>query len=121
MNTTSEVIKHNFEKIAEYLGRAIPVIYNLAHNFKVQPEEEDLEVLRDLFDGIGFIFHTKESIDDMENINEVLSNENVWNEYRNEVKHLDNIVKSKRINIDYAKAKDYLLRYYIKGNPFISK
>lgn len=34
---------------------------------------------------------------------------------------LDNIVKTKRINIDYAKAKDYLLRFYIKDNPFVSK
>lgn len=32
------------------------------------------------------------------------------------------IVRSKRINIDYAtKGKDYLLRFYIKDNPFVSK
>ena len=32
------------------------------------------------------------------------------------------IVKSKRIGIDYAEeAKDFLWRYYIKGNKFISK
>lgn len=35
---------------------------------------------------------------------------------------LDEIVRSKRINIDYAEmAKDYLLRFYIKDNPFVSK
>lgn len=34
----------------------------------------------------------------------------------------DEIVKTPRINIDYAeKAKDYLLRFYIKDNPFVSK
>lgn len=34
----------------------------------------------------------------------------------------DKIVKTKRINIDYAeKGRDYLLRYYIKDNPFVSK
>ena len=33
----------------------------------------------------------------------------------------DEIVKTPRINIDYAKSKDYLLRFYIKDNPFISK
>lgn len=34
----------------------------------------------------------------------------------------DEIVKTPRINIDYAeKAKDYLLRFYIKDNDFISK
>ncbi|MTI46928.1 DNA-3-methyladenine glycosylase [Sporosalibacterium faouarense] len=33
-----------------------------------------------------------------------------------------NIIASKRIGIDYAKeAKDYLWRFYIEGNPFVSK
>lgn len=33
-----------------------------------------------------------------------------------------NIVETTRINIDYAeKGKDYLLRFYIKDNPFVSK
>ena len=32
-----------------------------------------------------------------------------------------NIVKTTRINIDYAKSRDYLLRFYIKDNPFVSK
>lgn len=32
-----------------------------------------------------------------------------------------NIVKTPRINIDYAKSKDCLLRFFIKDNPFISK
>lgn len=31
------------------------------------------------------------------------------------------IVKTPRINIDYAKSKDYLLRFFIKDNPYISK
>lgn len=34
----------------------------------------------------------------------------------------EEIARSKRINIDYAEVgKDYLLRYYIKDNPFVSK
>ena len=34
----------------------------------------------------------------------------------------DEIIRSKRINIDYAEnGKDYLLRFNIKGNPFVSK
>ncbi|MBE6081100.1 MAG: DNA-3-methyladenine glycosylase [Tissierellaceae bacterium] len=32
------------------------------------------------------------------------------------------IIKTKRIGIDYAEeAKDFLLRFYVKGSPFISK
>ena len=34
----------------------------------------------------------------------------------------EEILRSKRINIDYAEiGKDYLLRYFIKDNPFVSK
>lgn len=33
----------------------------------------------------------------------------------------ENIVKTKRINIDYAQSKDQLLRFYIKDNPYVSK
>lgn len=34
----------------------------------------------------------------------------------------EQILKSKRINIDYAKeAKDYLWRFSVKGNPYVSK
>lgn len=33
----------------------------------------------------------------------------------------DEIVKTTRINIDYAKSRDYLLRFYIKDNLFVSK
>ncbi len=34
----------------------------------------------------------------------------------------EDIVRSKRINIDYAeKGRDYLLRFYIKDNPFVYK
>ena len=32
------------------------------------------------------------------------------------------IIRSKRIGVDYAEeAKDYLFRYYYKNNPFVSK
>lgn len=34
----------------------------------------------------------------------------------------EEIARSKRINIDYAEVgRDYMLRYYIKDNPFVSK
>lgn len=32
-----------------------------------------------------------------------------------------NIITTSRINIDYAKSKDYPLRFYIKDNPYVSK
>ena len=42
-------------------------------------------------------------------------------EYQEEIQSKD-IIKTKRINVDYAEhSKDYLLRYYIKDNPYISR
>lgn len=44
----------------------------------------------------------------------------IWLEHREKLPRED-IIRTPRINIDYARSKDYLLRFYIKDNPFISK
>lgn len=47
--------------------------------------------------------------------------EDIWVENGIDISKED-IIRSKRINIDYAeKGKDYLLRFYIRDNPFVSK
>jgi DNA-3-methyladenine glycosylase len=52
---------------------------------------------------------------------DLVTSERIWVEDGDKIS-LDEIVRSKRINIDYAEmAKDYLLRFYIKDNPFVSK
>lgn len=44
----------------------------------------------------------------------------IWLEDRPRLEDED-IVTTTRINIDYAKSKDYPLRFYIKDNPYVSK
>lgn len=44
----------------------------------------------------------------------------IWLEDNPIIPH-EEIVSSPRINVDYAKAKDYLLRFNIKDNPYVSK
>lgn len=52
---------------------------------------------------------------------DLVENSRIWIEDRPRLSQ-DEIVRTKRINIDYAEmAKDYLLRFYIKNNPFVSK
>ena len=52
---------------------------------------------------------------------DVVTSSRIWVEDAPKLS-LDEIVRSKRINIDYAEmAKDYLLRFYIKDNPFVSR
>lgn len=48
------------------------------------------------------------------------SDDMIWLEDREKLSE-EEIVKGPRINIDYAKSKDYLFRFHIKDNPFISK
>lgn len=58
------------------------------------------------------------------NIDKSLNGENLCNGrlYVLDNKEKFNIVSSKRINIDYAEeAKDYLWRFYIEGNTYVSK
>lgn len=52
---------------------------------------------------------------------DLVTDDRIWIEDAEKVPQ-DKIIKTKRINIDYAEiAKDYLLRFYIKDNPFVSK
>ncbi len=52
---------------------------------------------------------------------DLVNDKNIWLEDGEEIMEED-IVETTRINIDYAeKGKDYLLRFYIKDNPFVSK
>lgn len=45
---------------------------------------------------------------------------NIWVEDAPKLSE-EEIVKATRINIDYAESRDYLLRFYIRDNPFVSK
>lgn len=52
---------------------------------------------------------------------DVVIDPNIWIEDRPNLS-IEEIVRSPRINIDYAEiAKDYLLRFYIKDNDFVSR
>lgn len=52
---------------------------------------------------------------------DLVTDHRIWIEDADNIPE-EQIVKAKRINIDYAEiAKDYLLRFYIKDNPFVSK
>lgn len=52
---------------------------------------------------------------------DLVTDSKIWIEDAPKIPRED-IINSKRINVDYAEmGKDYLLRYYIKDNPFVSK
>ncbi len=51
---------------------------------------------------------------------DLVNDNEIWLEDNEIIPH-EEIVSSPRINVDYAKAKDYLLRFNIKDNPYVSK
>lgn len=93
MLSTKDMIKDNLSTIDEYLERAIPIINNLADKFYREPNVEDWDQIGDLTEGIGFIFHSLESIDSMENLNDILPNYQVWNEYVREAKSISEVLE----------------------------
>lgn len=93
MLTTKDMVRDNLITIYDYLGGAIPIVNNLADKFYREPGSDDWDQINQLFEGIGFIFHTLESIDSMENLNEIVSDHELWNEYVKEVKTLEDILK----------------------------
>lgn len=51
---------------------------------------------------------------------DLVNDSQIWIEDNDEVQE-EEIVKSPRINVDYALAKDYLFRFNIKDNQYVSK
>lgn len=51
---------------------------------------------------------------------DLVEDSRIWVEDNRKLSN-DEIVITKRVNIDYAKSKDYLFRFYIKDNPYVSK
>lgn len=93
MLTTKDMVRDNLLTIYEYVGGAIPIINSLADKFYREPSVDDWNQISGLFEGIGFIFHTLESVDSMGNLNEIVPDYEVWNEYVKEVKSLEDILK----------------------------
>lgn len=92
MLTIEEMIKDNLHTVSEYVKGAIPLINDLADKFYTEPNVEDWNQISDLFEGLGFILDTLENIDNMENLNELVTSYEAWNEYVAESKSLDGIV-----------------------------
>lgn len=100
MLTTKEIVRDNLLTIDEYVRRAVPIINDLADRFYGEPNVEEWKQISELLEGIGFIFHTLESVDNMENLNEIVPNYEIWNEYVKEVKSLEEILKELESGMD---------------------
>ncbi len=104
------------------LIRAIePVIYNLSPTFVRNPKIKN-EKLRKFTAGPGRLTRYLK-LDGSFNKEDICSSKRIWIEDRGIKIKNSQIVKAKRIGIDYAGNfwKNKLWRFYIKDNPFVSK
>ncbi len=100
MLSTKAVIRENLVTIDEYVERAIPTMNNLADRFQKGADLDDWDHISELFEGIGFIFYTLESIDTMGNLDEIVPNYSAWNGYVLEVKSLEEVLKELNIAVE---------------------
>lgn len=93
MLSTKDIVRDNLITIDEYVERAGPIINSLADKFYREPDTDSWSEISELFEGIGFIFHTLETIDGMDNLNEIVPDYEAWNEYVVKVRSLDDVIK----------------------------
>lgn len=99
MLTLKEMIVDNLSTIEAYVRGAVPIIKDLSNRFKKGPGEKELVEVSELIEGIGFIFHTVSNIDSVENLNEMISDYQIWNKYVREVKSLEKILENLELGI----------------------
>ncbi len=98
INSIDEV-KVNFQNLSElvndviyssysYTERATPLIEKLSTSFRKGPTEGSWNELDNLFSGIEWILESYSNIDKYSNLNELISNYYIWNEYVVEIEKL---------------------------------
>ena len=84
----SELVCDNLYSGYEYIERAIPLIEALSNSFRKGPTEKSWNELENLFSGIEWILESYSNIDRYNNLNELVDNYCIWNEYVVEIEEL---------------------------------
>jgi hypothetical protein len=72
------LIEETLDSAFTYIGNALKP---LAEAYYQSPGSEDWKRLADLFDGIGWLLETMNRIDQIDQLNQYLTNYDIWNEY----------------------------------------
>ena len=75
-----------------YIDNAIPIIKELAELFYQQPDDKAWGQLTDLFEGIQWILQTLGHIDSINDLDTIVNDYKIWNEYVQVVAQLIDIV-----------------------------
>lgn len=102
----SELVRDTLHSSYEYIERAVPLIEALSNSFRKGPTEKSWNELENLFSGIEWILESYSNIDKYSNLNELISNYYIWNEYVVEIEKLRLTLKD---FFDAVKNKDSVL------------
>ena len=102
----SELVNDVIYSSYNYIERATPLIEKLSTKFRKGPTEESWNELENLFSGIEWILESYSNIDKYSNLNELISNYYIWNEYVVEIEELRLTLKD---FFDAVKNKDSVL------------
>ena len=84
----SELVNDVIYSSYNYIERATPLIEKLSTKFRKGPTEESWNELENLFSGIEWILESYSNIDKYSNLNELISNYYIWNEYVVEIEKI---------------------------------
>lgn len=76
----------------EYLANGCAVLKILAEEFYQHPEDSTWKKLSDLFEGIQWIIETIAQIEQVNNLDQIITNYIVWNEYVQTVAELNGCI-----------------------------
>lgn len=80
-DTLKSLVNNTINSAADYISRAISQILSLGNDFYATSDEKNWSALADLFEGIQWIVAMTEKIDGIGNLDVILVNYGIWNEY----------------------------------------
>ncbi len=84
----TQLIGETLRSTSDYLSNAIFQLEPLADAFYKSPEQETWKNLADLIEGITWIMDTVENIDKIKNLDQILADYKIWNNYVYAVREL---------------------------------
>lgn len=92
INTLKELIENTITSTLDYIVNAMPLVKNLSDLFKKSPTEKAWNQLEDLFSGISWIIESYNNIDQNSNLNELIDDYFIWNEYVVEIEKIKELL-----------------------------
>lgn len=90
--TFREMIRNSIISIKDYIEEEKENINFIARNFDEGPDEEVIADLDELLEGIGWMIEYFQRVDSTQNLNHVIPDYYIWNEYAQDVYRLGQVI-----------------------------